>query len=40
MVKPGTCGEHSFTASEAEFEKLAAEYQEALQAQGDSPTEC
>ncbi len=40
VVKPGTCGEHSFTASEAEFEKLAAEYQEALQAQGDSPTEC
>ena len=30
VVKPGTCGEHSFTASEAEFEKLAAEYQAAL----------
>ena len=40
VVKPGTCGEHSFTASEAEFEKLAAEYQAALQEQGDSPTEC
>ena len=40
VVKPGTCGEHSFTASEAEFEKLAAEYQAALDAQGDSPTEC
>jgi UPF0755 protein len=40
VVKPGTCGEHNFTASEAEFEKFAAEYQEALQAQGGSPTEC
>jgi UPF0755 protein len=40
VVKPGTCGEHSFTASEAEFEKLAAEYQQALQAEGGSPTEC
>ncbi len=40
VVKPGTCGEHNFTASEAEFEKFAAEYQEALQAEGDSPTEC
>jgi uncharacterized YceG family protein len=40
VVKPGTCGEHSFTASEAEFEKLAAEYQQALQEQGGSPTEC
>ncbi len=40
VVKPGTCGEHNFTASEAEFEKFAAEYQAALQEQGDSPTEC
>ena len=40
VVKPGTCGEHSFTASEAEFEKLAAEYQQALEEQGGSPTEC
>ncbi len=40
VVKPGTCGEHSFTASEAEFNRLAAEYQQALQAQGESPTEC
>lgn len=40
VVKPGTCGEHNFTASEAEFEKFAAEYQEALQAQGGSPTDC
>jgi uncharacterized YceG family protein len=40
VVKPGTCGEHSFTASEAEFERLAAEYQRALEEQGGSPTEC
>ena len=40
VVKPGTCGEHSFTASEAEFEKLAAEYQQALEREGGSPTEC
>ena len=40
VVKPGTCGEHSFTASEKEFEQLAAEYQQALQEQGGSPTTC
>jgi UPF0755 protein len=39
VVKPGTC-EHNFTASEAEFNKFAAEYQQALQAQGGSPTSC
>jgi UPF0755 protein len=40
VVKPGTCGEHSFTASEAEFNQLANEYQAALAEQGGSPTEC
>jgi UPF0755 protein len=40
VVKPGSCGEHNFTASEAEFEKLAAEYQQALEEAGGSPTEC
>ena len=40
VVKPGTCGEHSFTASEAEFEQLADDYQAALEAEGGSPTEC
>jgi UPF0755 protein len=40
VVKPGTCGEHAFTASEAEFERLATEYQDALEAEGGSPTEC
>jgi uncharacterized YceG family protein len=38
VVKPGTCGEHSFTASEKEFEQLAAEYQQALEAEGGAPT--
>jgi UPF0755 protein len=40
VVKPGTCGEHTFTASEAEFTRLSNEYQQALQEQGGSPTEC
>lgn len=40
VVKPGTCGEHSFTGSEQEFNRLQAEYQRALQAQGGSPTKC
>ncbi len=40
VVKPGTCGEHSFTASEQEFEQLAAEYRRALEEEGGSPTEC
>jgi UPF0755 protein len=40
VVKPGTCGEHVFTASEAEFEKAAARYQKALEREGGSPTEC
>jgi UPF0755 protein len=40
VVKPGTCGEHVFTASEAEFEQAADRYQRALEAEGGSPTEC
>ncbi|MGH2956934.1 MAG: endolytic transglycosylase MltG, partial [Solirubrobacterales bacterium] len=40
VVKPGSCGEHSFTASQKEFDRLAAEYQRALEAEGGSPTEC
>jgi UPF0755 protein len=31
VLKPGGSGEHSFTASEAEFERLAAEYQQSLE---------
>jgi cell division protein YceG involved in septum cleavage len=40
VVKPDTCGETFFTASEAEFEQAQAEYQAALQAQGGAPTQC
>jgi UPF0755 protein len=40
VVKPGTCGEHFFTASESEFEAAAQRYQEALEREGGSPTEC
>jgi uncharacterized YceG family protein len=40
VVKPGTCGEHFFTASEQEFEAAEQRYQEALQAEGGSPTNC
>jgi UPF0755 protein len=39
VVKPGTC-EHNFAANEAQFEQFNAQYQQALQAQGGSPTEC
>ncbi len=40
VVKPGTCGEHVFTSSEQEFEQAEAAYQQALQEQGGSPTNC
>jgi UPF0755 protein len=40
VVKPGTCGEHVFTETEEEFLQAEAEYQQALQEQGGSPTEC
>jgi YceG-like family len=40
VVKPGTCGEHFFTASEDEFLAAEAEYQQALQEEGGSPTDC
>jgi UPF0755 protein len=39
VVKPGTC-EHNFASNEAQFEQFNAEYQQALQEQGGSPTEC
>jgi UPF0755 protein len=39
VVRPGSC-EHNFTASEAEFEQFNAQYQQALQQQGGSPTQC
>jgi hypothetical protein len=40
VVKPGTCGEHVFTASEAEFNQAVEEYRAAQEAAGGSPTEC
>jgi YceG-like family len=40
VVKPGTCGETTFTASEAEFAQAQAAYQQALAEQGGAPTQC
>ena len=40
VVKPGTCGEHVFVETEEEFAEAEAAYQQALQEQGGSPTEC
>jgi uncharacterized YceG family protein len=41
VVKPGTCGEHSFSKTEAEFEADVARYNEAREAAGgESPDSC
>ena len=40
VIKPGTCNEHAFVETQAEFDQAEAEYQAALQAQGGSPTDC
>jgi uncharacterized YceG family protein len=40
VVKPGTCGEHVFADTEAEFNQAADRYQRALERQGESPTKC
>ncbi len=41
VVKPGACGEHSFSASEAQFEADVARYNEARDAAGgESPDTC
>ncbi len=41
VVKPGTCGEHSFSSTNAEFEADVARYNEAREAAGGkSPTTC
>ncbi|HEY8583910.1 MAG TPA: endolytic transglycosylase MltG, partial [Capillimicrobium sp.] len=41
VVKPGTCGEHSFSASDAEFQADVAEYEAARAANGgNSPDTC
>lgn len=41
VVEPGTCGEHSFSSSSAEFEADVARYNEAREAAGgESPDTC
>jgi cell division protein YceG involved in septum cleavage len=41
VVKPGACGEHSFSSSSAEFEADVAAYNEAREAAGgESPDSC
>jgi cell division protein YceG involved in septum cleavage len=41
VVKPGTCGEHSFSSTEAQFEADVARYNEAREAAGgESPDTC
>ena len=40
VIKPGTCGEHVFTKTKAEFDRASSAYQQALEAQGGSPTNC
>lgn len=40
VVKPGTCGEHVFTADKAKFDEAEAAYQQALAEEGGSPTDC
>jgi UPF0755 protein len=41
VVKPGTCGEHAFSSSDAEFQADVAAYHEAREAAGgESPDSC
>ena len=41
VVKPGTCGEHAFSSTEAEFQADVARYNEAREAAGgESPDSC
>ncbi len=40
VVRPGTCNKTFFTSSEAAFQRAQDAYQQALAAQGGSPTEC
>lgn len=41
VVKPGTCGEHAFSSTEAEFQRDVQRYNEARErAGGKSPTTC
>jgi len=40
VVKPGSCNEHTFVETEAEFAAAEQAYQDALIAEGGSPTAC
>jgi YceG-like family len=40
VIKPGTCGEHVFTADEAEFQAAVDAYRQAQAEAGGSPTDC
>jgi UPF0755 protein len=40
VIEPCASGEHFFTASEEEFNQAAERYQDALEEEGGSPTEC
>jgi len=41
VVKPGTCGEHDFSETDAEFQRDVARYNREREARGGrSPTEC
>jgi UPF0755 protein len=41
VVKPGTCGEHSFSSTDAEFQEDVARYNAARARRGGkSPTDC
>ena len=40
VVKPGSCNEHTFVETEEEFAAAEQAYQDALQAEGGSPTDC
>ncbi len=40
VIKPGTCNEHTFVETEEEFFAAEEAYQQALQEQGGSPTDC
>jgi hypothetical protein len=40
VVKPGTCGEHTFTDNYDEFVQASQEYDAAQAAAGGSPTDC
>lgn len=40
VVKPGSCNEHTFVETEEEFAAAEQAYQDALLAEGGSPTDC